>query len=226
MDLNDLKKTWDKLGTNNQLDEAQLKSMLGKRTKSLIEKIDRNIRIGFLLLFVLIVIFALDDFLFSPLLIEGVSENLKIPNWLIFMGVFSNALIFTTFIYFVIKYYKVKRNCDVACDLRDTLTKIIDTLNIYQRMFYLALITLLVAMGSGFISGMYNGFLDGIENQGRLFSEIKTDQLILAIFIGLVILVITVGGIFLFMRWGFRRLYGNYIHKLKATLKELQGIDE
>jgi fructose-specific phosphotransferase system IIC component len=81
-------------------------------------------------------------------------------------------------------------------------------------------------MGSGFISGMYNGFLDGVENQGRLFSEIKIDQLILAIFIGLVILVITVGGIFLFMRWGFRRLYGNYIHKLKATLKELQGIDE
>lgn len=226
MDLKDLKKTWEKLEAKNQLDENQLRQMLGKRTKSLIEKIDRNIKIGFVLLFVLIVIFALDDFLFSPLMIAGVSENLEIPKWLLFLGVFSNALIFTTFIYFVFKYYRVKRSCDTACDLRETLLKIIDTLKIYQRLFYLALITLLVAMGSGFVSGMYNGFLDGVEQKGLGFSEIQIEQLIFAVIVSLVVLAITVGGIFLLMRWGFRRLYGNYIHKLKLTLKELQEIAE
>ena len=226
MDLKDLKKTWDKLGAKKQLDEDQLKNMLGKRTKSLIEKIDRNIKIGFILLFVLILVFALDDFLFSPLMIEGVSENLKIPDWLIFLGVFSNTLIFTTFIYFVIKYYRVKRKCDISCNLKETLEKIIDTLKIYQRLFYLALITLLFAMGSGFVSGMYNGFIDGIQEQGLPSYEINIDQLLIAILIGLIILILTVGGIFLFMRWGFRRLYGNYIHKLKLTLKELHEIDE
>lgn len=226
MDLKDLKKTWEKMGATNQLDENQLKEMLGKRTKSLIEKIDRNIKIGFIILFVLILIFALDDFLFSPLMIEGVSDNLEIPKWLLFLGIFSNALIFTTFVYFVIKYYRVKSGCDIACNLRETLIKIIDTLKIYQRLFYLALITLLVAMGLGFISGMYNGFLDGIEKQGVHFPEVQIDQLILAIIIGMVILLITVGGIFLLMRWGFRKLYGNYIQKLKLTLNELQEIDE
>ena len=226
MDLNDLKKTWDKLGSQKQLDENQLRAMLGKRTKNLIERIDRNIKIGFILLFVLILVFALDDFLFSPLMIEGVSENLEIPRWLLFLGVFANVLIFTTFIYFVVKYYRVKRSCDIACNLKETLAKIIDTLKIYQRMFYLALITLLVAMGSGFVSGMYNGFLDGVEQKGVPFSEIQIDQLLLAVFIGLVILIFTVGGIFLFMRWGFRRLYGNYIFKLKNTLKELNEINE
>jgi len=123
MDLEYLKKTWEKLPTNEQLDENQLRQMLGKRTKSLIEKIDRNIKIGLVVLFILILIFALDDFLLSPLMIESLNENISIPGWLLFLGVFSNALILTTFIYFVIKYYKVKQACDTVCDLKETLKK-------------------------------------------------------------------------------------------------------
>lgn len=226
MELKDLKKTWDKLASNKELNEDQIREMLGKHTRNLIERIDRNIKIGFVVLFVLILVFALDDFLFSPLLIKGVSENLTIPDWLLFLGVFSNALIFTTFIYFVIKYYRVKKSCDITCNLKETLIKIIGILKIYQRMFYLALITLLFAVGLGFVSGMYKGFLDGVKKQGVPFSEIQPDQLILAILIGLVILIISVGGIFIFLRWGFRRLYGNYIQKLKLTLSELEEIDE
>jgi len=226
MDLKDLKKTWDKMASTKELNENQIREMLGKRTKNLIERIDRNIKIGFVVLFFFILIFSLDDFLFSPLLIKGVSENLAVPHWLLFLSVFSNMLIFTTFIYFVIKYYRVKRNCDIACDLKETLIKIIDTLKFYQRMFYLALIALLVTMGTSFITGMYKGFLNGVEQQGVAFSDIQINQLVLAIFIGLIILVISIGGIFLFLRWGFRRLYGNYLAKLKMTLKELEEINE
>ncbi|HKI87491.1 MAG TPA: hypothetical protein VKA38_00595 [Draconibacterium sp.] len=226
MDLKDLKKTWDKMASTEELNENQIREMLGKRTKNLIERIDRNIKIGFVVLFFFILIFSLDDFLFSPLLIKGVSENLAVPHWLLFLSVFSNMLIFTTFIYFVIKYYRVKRNCDIACDLKETLIKIIDTLKFYQRMFYLALIALLVTMGTSFITGMYKGFLNGVEQQGVAFSDIQINQLVLAIFIGLIILVISIGGIFLFLRWGFRRLYGNYLAKLKMTLKELEEINE
>ena len=226
MELKDLKNTWDKLASNKELDEGQIRELLDKRTRNLLDRIDRNIKIGFVVLFVLILIFALDDFLFSPLLIKGVSENLTIPNWLLFLGGFSNALIFTTFIYFVIKYYRVKKSCDITCNLQETLMRIIDILKIYQRMFYLALFTLLFAMGSRFVSGMYKGFLDGVKQQGIPFSEIQTDQLVLAILIGLVILIISVGAIFIFLRWGFRRLYGNYIQKLKLTLNELKEIND
>ena len=42
----------------------------------------------------------------------------------------------------------------------------------------------------------------------------------------LVILIISVGAIFIFLRWGFRRLYGNYIQKLKLTLNELKEIND
>ena len=56
MELNDLKKTWDKLSANRELDEDQLRSMLGKRTKNLIDRIERNIKIGFVVMAVLILI--------------------------------------------------------------------------------------------------------------------------------------------------------------------------
>ncbi len=226
MDLKELKKTWNKLASDKELDEDQIRAMLGKRTKNLIERIDRNIKIGFVVLFILILIFALDDFLISPEMLEEVSGNLSMPDWLLFLGIFSNALIFTTFLFFVIKYYRVKKSCDVVCDLKETLIKIIDTLKIYQRMFYLALIAITFTMAIGFITGMYQGSLADFSEQGIPFSEIQINQLVLIVLIGLVVLTVTVGGIFIFLRWGFRRLYGNYISKLKQTLKELKEINE
>jgi len=226
MDLEILKKTWNKLPSENQLDEDQLRKMLGKRTRSLMDRIDRNIKIGFGILFVLITIFALDDFLLSPLMMDKLNENVNIPGWLIFLGVFSNALIFTTFIYFVIKYYRVKKSCDTVCDLKESLIKIISTLKIYQTMFYLALVTLLVAIGSGFVTGMYRGFLDVVNEKGIPLAEIQTDKIIIVVLIGLLILILLTGAVFLFLRWGFRKLYGNYIQKLKLTLQELQEIGD
>lgn len=226
MELKDLKITWAKLASNTHLDEEELKSMIGDRTMNLIERIDRNIKIGFGVLFVFISIAIIDDLIITPQLLEGAGENLSIPGWLSFLGVFSNVLILTTFIYFAIKYYHVRKSCDIACNLKGTLLKIIDTLKIYQRMFYLALITLLVTMGSGFIFGIYNGILDGVQQKGAAFSDIETNKLILAVFISIVILIIFVGAIFIFFHWGFRKLYGNYIHKLRQTLKELDEIND
>jgi hypothetical protein len=226
MDLQILKKTWDKLPSNEQLDENQLRQMLGKRTKSLMDRIDRNIKIGFGVLFVLIMAFALDDYLLSPLMIDKFNEDINIPRWLTFLGVFSNTLIFTTFIYFVIKYYRVKKSCDTVCDLKESLIKIIDTLKIYQTMFYLALVTLLFAIGSGFVTGMYKGFLDVVAEKGIAIGEIQTNKIVIVVLIGFLILIVLTGALFFFLRWGFRKLYGNYLHKLKLTLQELQEIED
>jgi len=225
MELTDLKKTWGQISTGRELDEGQLRQMLGRRTNSLIGRIDRNIRIGFAVIFVLILIFTFDDLLVSPKLVDSMTRGVEIPNWLVFLGIFSNALLFTTFVYFVIKYYRVKRSCNINCDLRETLQKIIDTLLLYQRLFYLALATVMVAIGSAFISGIYVGEKMDIENQGAQLADIDAGKLILVIVIGLIILAVIIGVIFFFLRWGFRKLYGNYIHKLKDTLLELEEIE-
>ncbi len=226
MDLENLKKTWDKLPTEKQLDESQLRKMIGHRTKSLLERIDLNIKIGFGILFVLIVIFALDDLILSPILMKEFGENLDIPGWVLFISVFSNFLIITTFIYFVIKYYRVKKSCDMNCNLKETLVKIINTLQIYQTMFYLALAAFLLAIGTGFVTGMYKGFLDGVQEKGMVLAEVQGDKIALVVLIGLFILILITGLVFFFLRWGFRKLYGNYIHKLKLTLRELQEIED
>jgi hypothetical protein len=225
MELEDLKKAWQKMGSTEELNESQIEEMLRKHTSNLIERIDRNIKIGFGILFILIALFILDDFFFSPMLLENMGSDFEIPQWLKFLSIFTNALIFTTFIYFVVKYYRVRKSCDISCNLRETLVKIIKTLRIYQRLFYLALIFLSAAMTVSFITGLYNGMEESAADSGVLLSDIPLQMLLLTILIGLVVLVLMVGGIFLLMRWGFRRLYGNYIHKLKNTLNELDELD-
>ena len=42
MELENLKKAWNKIPAEKQLDENQLKEMLGKHSKSMIDRIDRN----------------------------------------------------------------------------------------------------------------------------------------------------------------------------------------
>ncbi|WP_394706681.1 hypothetical protein [uncultured Draconibacterium sp.] len=225
MELNELKKTWSKMAPSKELDENQLNTMLSKRTRSLIDRIDRNIKIGFVVLLGLILLFTFDDFIFSPETIEKYYSEMPIPNWVLFLAVFGNVLIVTTFLYFVVKYYRVKRQCDVACDLKGTLKKIIETLILYQRLFYLALASILLAMASAFTTGMYEGLNHNAELQGLQFTDIETSKLILAVLISVLIVVLFGGAIFFFLRWGFRKLYGNYIKKLKATLRELQELE-
>lgn len=212
------------MASNRELDEDQLKAMLSKRTKNVTERIERNIKIGFVALFVLLVLIVFDDYLISPEMLGDI--NATVPDWLTFLSIFSNTLLFTTFIYFVIKYYRVKQTCDVTCNLKDTLRKTVHILSLYQRLFYLALGSLTITMALGFISGLYQESVAEMEMKGLSFADIQKDQLILEIVIGLVFLVVVVGGIFVFLRWGFRRLYGKYCHKLKQTLKELNEIDE
>lgn len=226
MDLKDLKKTWEKLDAGKELDENQIRSMLEKRTSNLLERIDRNIKIGVFILFVLIFIFAIDDFLLSPSLLKGISGEHAIPMWVIALGIFSNVLILATFVFFVFKYYRVKKSCEVDCELKETLVKIMNTLKIYKRLFYLALITLLFAISTTFITGLYTAVATNAQEQGLLFSEIPSDAIIQTILIVIGFLVFATGGIFLLLRWGFNRLYGSYITKLKMTLKELREIDE
>jgi hypothetical protein len=225
MELKELKETWSRLSSGRELDEDQIREMLRHRTGNLIDRINRNVRIGFVVLFALVVLFILDDFIFTPLLISESQAVVEMPQWLIFLSIFSNILIFTTFIYFVVKYYRVRRICNISCNLKETLLRIIETLLLYQRLFYLTLFIFALAMALQFISGMYTGMAFDMENQGIQLSEIPVGKWFLVTGIGLLVLVLTVGGIYLLLRWGFRRLYGNYIDKLKATLRELNEIE-
>jgi hypothetical protein len=225
MELQELKKTWNKLSSNQELDEDQIREMLRRKTDNLIDRINRNVRIGFVLLFAFIILFLLDDFVFYPMLTRQVEAVVRVPQWLVFLSLFSNTLILITFIYFAIKYYLVKKDSEMMSDLRESLKKIIAIFNIYQRLFYLALFILSLAITLQFLNGMFTGMAYGMEIQGIPFSEVSVNRLLLATAIGILVLAGIVGGVFFIMRWGFRRLYGNYIRKLKQTLQELDEIN-
>nr|WP_319573157.1 hypothetical protein [uncultured Draconibacterium sp.] len=223
MELNELKKTWSKMTPSKELDENQLNTMLSKRTSSLIERIDRNIKIGFIILLGLIVLFTFDDIFYSSEKIESLSKT-PLPDWNTYLSIFVNVLIVSSFLYFAIKYYMVKRHCDVTCDLKGTLTKIIETLILYQRLFYITLTSIIITMLSAFSTGMYIGLHQKAEKQGLHIADMEAVNPFVPIVFSILVIVL-IGGVFLFLRWGFRKLYGNYIKKLKATLLELEELD-
>ncbi len=224
MELKDLKKTWNRFSSGKELDENQIREMLRSKSMTLIDRINRNIRIGFVVLFVLIALFVVDDFIFAPILTNGSELDIVMPQWLVFLSIFSNMLIITAFVYFVIKYYRVQKICDNLCNLRETLIRIIEILRLYQRLFYLTLFIFAIAMALQFISGVCSGVVYDLENQGIPVSDVSLKQWALVTGVGLLVLVFSVGGIYLLMRWGFRRLYGKYIDKLKQMLKELNEL--
>lgn len=228
MDINDLKKVWDKYSSiekGEELDEAAINEMLSGRTKSLIEKIERNIKIGFFIILALILLFIADDLFISPVILNGISEELNVPQWIVFLDILTTLVIIATFFVFVNKYYRVKKECDVTCDLAGTLKKIIHILNLYQRMFYYAIFVVLASTATGFIAGFFKGLEYSSQISGVSVNEIQPWQTVVAILIGLVVLGLISAGLFFLFKWGFRRLYGNYLQQLKSTQAELNEIE-
>jgi len=220
MELKDLQKAWSQFSASQagkkELDEEQIRTMLDRRTKNLIERIDRNIRVGFVVIFLIILVLVLNDFILSPWLVEGIDHQLRIPGWLLVLDVGINVLIVSLFLLFVISYFRVRRNCSGTCDLRHTLLKTIRVLNFYRQLFALVLVIFLLASGTGFLVGLFQG----IHLNGMLPVNLPV-----VIAVGMVFLLIITGGLFFAFRWIFRRLYGNYLDQLKQTLRELDELE-
>ena len=223
MDLKDLQSAWEKYSAKDankhQLGEKAIHEMLKKRTRNLIDRVDRNIRIGFGILAFIVLLFVIDDYFLSPYILNGM--ELEMPSWLYALDVFENTLLICTFIYFGISYYKNRREFREMKDLRGSLHRIIGLMNTYKRMSYLALFVLLIVMSVSYISGMFYGLEYAVQEQGVNMSDLSTRDLLLTVFIRLIILSLIIAGFFFFLRWGFNKLYGNYLSKLQETLNEL-----
>lgn len=223
MDINDLKSAWNTYSSQevdkHHLGKESINGLLHNRTKTMIERIDRNIRIGIGILLAYIAYIILEDLYLSKILIK---EPVQYPSWMIPIDVFSNTLIIATYLFFVIRYLKIKRNFSVDLHLKDFLTGILDTLKTYRRMFYLAVIILLINMIVSFTAGLYEGVkfsTGGIEN-------LTTSKILLVIGVGLAVLVPLIAITFLILRWGFNKLYGRYLVSLNEMMYELKETAE
>ena len=229
MEFDDLKSAWNTYSTQevdkHHLGKESIHELLRTQTKTLVDRIDRNLRIGMGILFAFIAYVILDSLYLSEILIK---EPIQYPTWMVPLDIFSNTLIVASYLFFVIRYLKIKRNFSVDLQLKDFLNGILDTLKTYRRMFYLAVIILLINMIASFSAGLYQGIKYNIGNLPAGMENFTTSKIVLIILIGLSVLIPLIALTFFILRWGFNKLYGRYLDRLNETLKELDesGIGE
>jgi hypothetical protein len=218
MELKDLKSAWAAYSSQevdkHRLGKESINVLLQNRTKTLVERFNRNIKIGMFLLGTYIAYVIIDYlFLSSYLLKVLIHMNVEYPKWLEPIGVFSTALIILTYLFFVFRYLKIKQNFSPDTQLKDFLAGIQSTLVNYRRMFYLAVIILLLDITINFAAGVYKGLQQQVS--------LEASKILMTIGISLLIIISTVALLFFLLRWGFNKLYGRYLNKISETLLEL-----
>lgn len=233
MEFKDLKSAWDTYSSQevdkHRLGKESINELLRHRTKTLVDKIDRNIQIGLGILLIYIVYLILDDLYLSKTLSKIIiDESLEYPRWLYPLDIFSTIVIIATYLFFVIRYLNIKKHFSVDLHLKDFLSGILDTLNTYRRMFYLAVIILLIDVSLAFTAGLYQGIKYSVGNLPGGMANLSMQKILLIIGLGLAILIPVIAVLFFILRWGFNKLYGRYLIKLNKTMKELNesGADE
>ena len=222
MELKDLKSAWDTYSSQevdkHRLGKETIHEMLKNRTKTLVDRIDRNIRIGMVILLAFIAYVIIDDLFLSKLLI---SEPIEYPSWMIPMDVFSNVLIVTTYLFFVLRYFRIKRSFSPDTQLKDLLKGMLDTLKTYRRLFYLAVIILLINMIVSFAAGLYQGVKYKADLVSGGMENMAISKILIVIGVGLAVLIPLIAATFFILRWGFNKLYGRHLIRLNETLLEL-----
>jgi hypothetical protein len=217
MDIKDLKSAWDTYSSQemnkHRLGKESINELLKNRTQSLVDRIDRNMRIGMGVLLLFIVYAVIDSFFLSGLPKVIAHQNIEYPRWLIPIDLFSTTVIIATYLYFIFRYLKIKRSFYIQLQLKDLLLGICETLKTYQWMFYLAVTILLINFTVSFIAGVYQGL--------SLITDLTTSKILSTIGIGLLVIVLMIGISFFLLRWGFNKLYGRYLVSINETLREL-----
>lgn len=219
MDIKTLQGAWNALSASDVeasvLTEEKIKGLLSRRTVTLLDRIDKNIRWSL----VLVVLFIGFTYL-GELFWVNVNDNLspmmdRLPLWLIVLNHAINFLTILLFVLLAVNYRRAIRKCNESTDLRSVLERMIRILHVYRRFFVLALVVFMMAFAVGFIAGFY----DGLNNGPAAIKSWYIDLIAIGILILFSVLI------YLLLRWLFRRLYGNHLRKLTATLKELDELD-
>jgi hypothetical protein len=199
-----------------QLTDEKIKKLLSSRTTNLMERIDKNIRWGFAILFVVLISMVIWEFLISKNSEAVYGSHISIPEWVTYLDRGINLLIFILFFVFVIRYQQIRKKCQVVCNLRQALEKVIKVLTIYKRLFIFVLIIFLLSSATAYIAGFFKGI--HVDSAAGV-------SLPVAIISGVVTLGLFTGLLFLLLRWIFRKMYGNYLSQLKETLRELDELE-
>lgn len=225
MDIKDLKSAWNTYSSQemdkHRLGKESIHELLQNRTQSLVGRIDRNMRIGLGVLLLFIIYLVIDSIFMSDLYSAIGYRDVEYPKWLIPIDIFSTTLIIATYLFFVVRYIKIKRSFSIQLHLKDLLLGIRETLITYRRMFYLAVVIFMINIIVSFIAGVYQGLKFKADAVSDGIINMTTIQTLKIIGVSLMIIVPMIAFSFYILRWGFNKLYGRYLVKLEETLQEL-----
>jgi hypothetical protein len=226
MELSELKTAWkkvaDRSADENRLEEVQLRAILSNRGKGIISRLDRNVKIGFGLLALFILLTFIDKLLPNSILNNGMFEEVpQPPLWLLFSGWVVSIFIAFTFISFAWKYFRINVPHLAAEHLPTALHKLLLVLATFKKQFYLALFLFIFEAGLSFSIGMYHGYTSVNETLGNSFMQIALVILIMLFILGIFVAILTT-----VFHLGFKNLYGKYHQQLKDTLHELNELED
>ncbi len=218
MKIKELQRAWKRLSAGSPekpfLSEEQIRAILGKRSNNLLDRIDFNIRLGFLVLLILLGVLLANDVIYA--LAASPSESMaSAPPWLMIVDFCVNLLCLFLVVSFMLNYSRVRVKCREGCDLRNSLQKTIEVLAVYEKLFTLALVVFLLESAAGFIAGFAAGVTSWHPSEGFVIPLLM---------IGIILLSVLIPALFLLVRWLFGRVFGNYLRQLKTTLRELDEL--
>ena len=226
MELNEFKKAWQKATSDTvqqkELDATSINELLKKRSKGILSRLDRSVKIGiwFLVLFFL---FTLADQLLPADLIFPArwKAELVVPMWINLLEWFVNVVLMLTILLFVIRYRRLQLQTLSNQDLKGAIQKVLTLLDTFKKEFYLAVIILMSGVGLGFLLGATKGF------ESIRVSETPSILAIVVVASAMLILLgLLIGSIFYIFHKGFNILFGKYRDQLILSLNELQENEE
>lgn len=201
-ELEDLKSIWKQQKPFEAKNEEEIALMLKGRSKDLITKLKRNVWFELILTMVCIAGLGFYGFTLRPGALMW-----TILALLVFLVSYS--------FYYVKKIILLNEYDSSATDLKSNLQQLIERLEIYLKFYkrsYAILYPVFFALGILF-GALETGFDQYIQ-------KFKSPTYVMAF---LLLTIVFMVGIYTITNWYLKKLYGNYIDKLKSLLKELQN---
>jgi hypothetical protein len=226
MELNELKNAWGKVSEAKDQDHLvntdEIRQMLQHRGSGILSKVERNVRTGFWLLGVFLLLTIADQYIpYDSIFPAYLNEQIPNPISNKIIGIFVNCIIMLTFILFVYRYHKLKIRSLAAENMQVALRKVIQLLDTFKKEFYLALIVFLCAACAGVVMGFWQAIktIPGFENNSPI-KRIPCELFVL------IVMAVLIALIFYIFHKGFNSLYGKYRQQLIGTLHELDETEE
>ena len=226
MELNELKTAWGKVSEakdqSHLVNADEIRHMLQKKGSGILSKLERNVRTGFWLLGIFLLLTIADQYIpYEKIFPSYLNEHISTPFSVKIIGIIVNCIIMLTFILFVYRYQKLKIKNLAADNMPIALSKVVQLLDTFKKEFYLALIVFTCAESAGFALGVWEGIksMSGLETMSN-------PRLIMAGFLILLVMATLIALVFYIFHKGFNSLYGKYRQQLIGTLHELDETEE